>query len=348
MALACTAVPAPKPARHATPPQRAAAVEPDQAQIEYRRGIALLGDGRPAEARVPLGRAAELSPDDAAYRIALAACFGMLGERARALEILRDVPRLSPTAHDADRALRLARALTDPFRGLTAEQRTMVEPALRELEHDEPGHALDFVETVLARFPLLAAGHLLAGLAAEHLGDTGRAVAELQRAAALEPDLPQPHAYLAQLYARDRLALAAEEYAEAVKRNGLDLGSLWKLGALELDRLRRPVRAAEALQRAAGIAPDNAALQALAARAELTAGSAAAARQRIDAAARRRAGDAPALFRLAVALYDERARARERERDVMTQCIDELLDAVALADPDNRSVQNLRRAIHGG
>jgi tetratricopeptide (TPR) repeat protein len=328
---------------------RAAAIAPDMAEIEYRLGAALLAAGRPAQARRPLSRAVELGPGDAAHRVALAACLASLGERVAAMELLREVPRLSPSAADADRTVRLARSLTDPFRELSREERTLIEPALRDLERDAPAPALAHLDAVLARSPALAAGRLLAALAAERLGDSLRASHELHKAAALAPGLPQPHAYLARLLVRERPEAAAREYAEAVKRDPLDPAVLRAFGELDLDRLGQPGRAAESLGRAADLIPDDAGLQALAARAELTAGSSTPARERLARAIHRWRSEPRMLLRVGAAMYDERNRAAgEAVRQVMTQCIDEVLDAVAERDPDNAIARGLRRAAHEG
>jgi tetratricopeptide (TPR) repeat protein len=328
---------------------RAATLRRDDPEIESRWGTALLRAGHPAEARWLLSRAVERAPAEASHRVALAACLSALGERGTAMETLREVPRLSPSAADADRAVRLARTLTDPFRELALGERTAIEGALRDLEGNVPGQALDELDLLLARFPALAAVRLLAALAAERMGDSGRAAAELRKAAVLAPDLPQPHAYLARLSARDRPELAAEEFAEALKRNPLDPGVLRALGELELDRLGQPARAADSLERAAGLLPDDARLQTLAARAELTAGAFGAGRERLARAIRRRRGDQRALLQLGAAAYDERGRAPDDgARAILTQCIDGVVEAVQEIDPENETARGLKRAAHGG
>ncbi|HWE25712.1 MAG TPA: tetratricopeptide repeat protein [Myxococcales bacterium] len=328
---------------------RAASIAPDEAEVEYRWGAALLGAGRAAEARTPLSRAVELAPNDASYRVAYAACLFAAGERHEAMEALTKVPRLSPSSADAERAIRLARALTDPFRDLGAEERSVIEPALRDLERDASRPGAESIDFVVARFPNLAGGHLLAALGAERWGDSPRAFTELRKAAALAPELPQPHAYLARLLVRERPEAAAREYAEAVMRNPLDPAVLRELGELELERLGRPLPAVDSLGRAAELTPDDAALQVLAARAELVAGSLGAARERLARCVRRWRRDARTLLRLGAAAYDARARiAGEERRSVMTQCIDHVLEALAEVEPDSAAAKGLRRAAHEG
>src|SRR5919108_1479370 len=332
-----------------TAPSGLGSSEPHEAEVEYRRGAALLRGGRPAEAREPLSRAVALAPDQAHPRVAFAACLAALGEGAAALETLRDVPLLSPSGADADKIGRIARALTDPFRRLAPAERAALEPALRELDRDAAGAASDLLEEVLARFPALAAAHLLQALAAERLGDPLRSSDELRKAAALAPELPQPHAYLARLATAERPEVAAEAFAEALKRNPLDPEVLRASGELDLERLGNPGRAADSLARAAALTPGDAALQILAARAELSAGSFAAASRRLGDAIRSRRRDARALLRIAAAAYDERSRvAGEVARRIMTQCIDDAVAAVQELEPDNPTAHGLRRAAHEG
>ena len=360
--VACSTVPVsqsgspPVPAPAGAPAQRddletaarAVALAPDDAAMQYRWGAALVAAGRAAEALAPLSFAVELSPRQIGFRLALATALSQTGDGAGALKSLRDVSRLSPSRAEAERAVRLARALTDPFRGLLAEQRAALASSLASLEGENPGRALDESDALVSRLPLLPAGHLIAALAAHRLGDAERAVAELNEAAALGPALPQPHRYLAELLLRDRPDRAADEYRAAVERNPLDVEALGRLGLLQLDRLSRPAAAVDALERAAALSPDDVALQALTLRAQFMAGFPAAARQRLSAVSADHRGDAGALLRFAYALHEQRGRAPPRERDLLTQCIEQLLEAVAATDPDDGTAAHLRKVLDAG
>src|SRR5262249_37774464 len=146
------------------------------------------------------------------------------------------------------------------------------------------------------------------GLAAARLDETGRAVTELKRAAELQPDLPQPHAWLAELYAaKERPDLAVAEYGLALERDPLDVESLRHLGELKLQR--SAAEALDPLQQAAALAPADDGLQLLVARAEIAAGQPAPAKARLERLSEKRPEDAEVLLRLAMLLFDERAKA---------------------------------------
>jgi tetratricopeptide (TPR) repeat protein len=249
---------------------RAAELEPGDADIQYRSGVALLDGGRLAAARVPLARAVELAPRVARYRIPLAGCLDRLGARGGALDALRSVPDLSPSAAEAALAVAVARTLTDPFRDVPAAARPYLEAGMGYLAIDAPGLALQPLESLAETFPDLAAAHALLGLAAQRLDQSARAASELARAAQLAPALPQPHSWLGEMYeSKERWDLAATEYAAALERNPLDPATLRRLGLLLLERLGQPAAAIEPFRRAAALAPLDSDLQLLLARAQV-------------------------------------------------------------------------------
>ncbi|MGZ6142375.1 MAG: tetratricopeptide repeat protein, partial [Myxococcales bacterium] len=110
-------------ARAAAALQKAAALAPAVADIQYRLGIVLYDGEKYADARAPLSRAVELSPKTARYRPPLAICLAHLGDRKAAMDALREVPKLSPTPEEAALAVKAARGLTDPFRDLPPASR---------------------------------------------------------------------------------------------------------------------------------------------------------------------------------------------------------------------------------
>jgi tetratricopeptide (TPR) repeat protein len=327
--------------------RKAAELKPGEADIQYRLGIALLDGEKFAEAREPLSRAVQLAPRVARYRPPLAVCLGRLGDRKAALEALRDFPKLGPAREEAALAVKAARSLTDLFRDLPPPSRTELEQALAYLVRDAPGLAVPQLETLLARLPDLAPAHALLGLAAARLDETGRAVTELRRAAELAPDLPQPHAWLAELYAtKEKPDLAAAEYALALERNPLDTDSMRRLGMLRLER--GLPGALETLQEAASLQPDDDSLQLLLARAEIAAGAAEPAKERLERLSERRPEDAEILLRLAMLLFDERAHAADRARDDLTRRVEKLLEKVLTLQPENAAANRLLSALRAG
>jgi Flp pilus assembly protein TadD len=327
--------------------RKAAELRPGEADIQYRLGVALLDGEKFADAREPLSKAVQLAPKVARYRPPLAICLSRLGDRKGALQALRDFAKLEPAPEEAALAVKAARSLTDLFRDLPPAARADLEQALGYLLRDAPGIAAPQLEALLARLPDLAAAHALLGLAAARRDEAGRAVTELRRAAELGPELPQPHAWLAELYAaKEKPELAAAEYAAALERNPLDPETLRHLGTLRLER--GLPNALEPLEQAGVLQPDDDALQLLLARAEIAAGQPSPARGRLERLAERRPEDAEVLLRLAMLLFDERARATVRARSDLTQRVETLLHKIFALQPDNAAANRLLTALRAG
>jgi tetratricopeptide (TPR) repeat protein len=171
--------------------------------------------------------------------------------------------------------------------------------------------------------------------------------ASSRRAAELAPELPQPHAWLAELYAaKEKPDLAAAEYALALERNPLDTDSLRRLGLLRMERAQSG--ALEVLQQAATLLPEDDALQLLLARAEIAAGSAAPARARLERLSQRRPEDPEVLLRLAMLLFDERSRAGDPLRGDLTRRVEKLLEKVLTLQPENAAANRLLSALRAG
>lgn len=327
--------------------QQAAALKPELADVHYRLGVALLDGEKFSEARGPLAKAAQLSPRTARYRPPLALCLGRLGDHAGAIEALRDFARLDPAPEEAALAVKTARSLTDLFRDLPPGSRAELEQSLGYLVRDAPGLAAPQLELLLGKLPDLAPAHALLGLAAARLDEAGRAVTELKRASELRPDLPQPHAWLAELYAaKEQPDLAVAEYALALEQNPLDVESLRHLGELRL--ARTPDQALEPLRAAAVLAPDDDAVQLLAARAEIAAGQPAPAKERLERLSSKRPEDAEVLLRLAMLLFDERSKAAAPARSDLTQRVEALLQRVLALQPENATANRLLSALRAG
>ena len=327
--------------------RKASELRPGEPDIQYRLGVALLDGEKFAEAREPLAKAAALAPKVARYRPALAMCLSRLGDRKAALQALHDFAQLDPTPEEAALGVKVARSLTDLFRDLPQPARSDLEQALGYLLRDAPGIAAPQLETLLLRLPDLAAAHALLGLAAARLDEAGRAVTELRRAAELAPDLPQPHAWLAELYlAKERPELAAAEYAAALLRNPLDPETLRHLGTLRLER--GLPNALEPLEQAALLAAEDDGLMLLVARAEIAAGQQARALARLERLADRRPEDAEVLLRLAMLLFDQRARAASTARGDLTQRVEGLLKKVLALQPENAAANRLLTALREG
>jgi tetratricopeptide (TPR) repeat protein len=328
---------------------RAAQLLPEEADPQFRLGVALFDGERFAEARGPLARAVELAPRTARYRVPYATSLDRLGDRKGAVAALREVPLLQPTHEEAELAVQASRAMTDPFRGVPPQARADLERALGYLLKDAPGMAIPPLEQLIARLPGLSAAHALLGLAAVRLDEPGRAASELLRAAELSPDAPQPHVYLAELYAaKDRPEEAAGEYAAALERDPLDVVTLRKLGELRLSRLARPREAIEPLSRAAALVPSGDGVQLLLAAAELAGGKAQEGRARLQRLADERPEDTEVLLRLALVLYDERAQAPPERRTELGDRVQTLVEKVLSLQPGNPAAGRLLSALREG
>jgi tetratricopeptide (TPR) repeat protein len=308
---------------------RAVDLSPTDADVHYRLGLVLLERPDLPGARGALDAAIELAPGVARYRIALATCLDRMGERRRAIEALREVPRLSPTAEEAAVAIQAARTLSDPFRDLPTEARHDLEAGLGHLANEAPGLALEVLERAVERFPDLAMAHALLGLAAERLDEPGRAVTELRRACELAPLLAQPHAWLGELFeSMDRPELAAEQYAAAIQAAPLDVNTLFQLGRLSLDSLGRPAAAIAPLRDAAALSPRDPALQILLARAELRAGARPTGFARLQRLLDGHPDDAEVLLRVAAALSEQRSSSAMADRRELTRRVEALCEKV--------------------
>ena len=329
---------------------RAAELLPQEADVHYRLGVALFNGERFAEARAPLELAVQLNPKSARYRVPLASCLDRLGLRREAIAQLAPIPDLSPTPEEAKLAVKTAQVLTEPFRGIPQESRAQLEQALGYLLRDAPGLAVGPLEELIEKLPELGAAHALLGLAAERLDEGGRAMTELKRAAELSPDSPQPHAYLAELYAgHSRPEQAIAEYQEALARDPLDTATLRKLGMLEIDQPSGGAVAVRTFAKLAALLPDDDSTQLLLARAELLIPeSAAEGHAHLESLAERRPEDPEVLLRLALVLLDVRAAEKGSEREETTKRAVKLTQKVLSLQPDNAAASRLLTALQTG
>ncbi|MFL5420256.1 MAG: tetratricopeptide repeat protein, partial [Myxococcales bacterium] len=109
---------------------RALELMPAEADVAYRLGLVLLERQKLPEARASLARSVELAPSAVRYRIVLASCLAKSGDRAAAVDALREIPRLQPTPEETSLAVKAERGILDPFREVPPDARHDVENAL--------------------------------------------------------------------------------------------------------------------------------------------------------------------------------------------------------------------------
>ncbi|MBX7096263.1 MAG: tetratricopeptide repeat protein [Myxococcaceae bacterium] len=216
--------------------RKAVRAAPQEPELHYRLGLALLESEADAEARTELERAVSLAPDHPGWFLPLAKARGRVGDHDGAVQALHRVVDAGPTEAELATARALMEQLTATRLPETARAR--FEQGLQWLQvADVPQQAIVAFEEVLQDFPDLPEVHSVLGLAYLRIDDAARAVDELQRAIELAPKDGRPHLYLGQLYlGKQRTAQAREQLEKAVALNPL-LDDAWTaLGDLALDR----------------------------------------------------------------------------------------------------------------
>jgi len=210
-------------ARALEPLSRAAELAPKTAEYHFRVGVVHLESERFDAAIASLTRARELAPEEARHHVPLALALSRTGDRRGAIESIREMLELSPTPHDLEVAHSVMARVNDPFREFPKAVEPEFQRGLDFLEKaDSPQQAIVVFEEILDRFPDLAAVHSALGLAYHRLDDAGRALDEYRRALELQPDDPQIHLYVADLYfSKEKVDKAVESYREVVLRDPL-------------------------------------------------------------------------------------------------------------------------------
>lgn len=162
--------------------RRSASVSPDNPHTQLNLGVALRRAGDLQAARAALQRAVELKPGFGAARLALGILLLRMNDPKRAIEQLEVA---SSTGGNDSRA------------------RALVILGRAHLKAGNPQAAADVFDRAVEWAPALA--EIRIGIARAYLsagGKTERAIAirELQQAADIAPDLPQPHSLLARAH----------------------------------------------------------------------------------------------------------------------------------------------------
>lgn len=174
-----------------------------------RRGLALAGEGRFAEAEAAFRRVLEIRPGNARDHANLGGALARQGKLAEALEAYREAIRVEPREPSAHN--NLAMALADQGR------------------LDE---AADALAEAIRLDPAYAEAHDNLGLVRYRQRRFDEAVAHHERAIEIEPALTDAYSHLGTaLAATGRLADAAERWRQALELDGRHLAALYNLGA---------------------------------------------------------------------------------------------------------------------
>jgi tetratricopeptide (TPR) repeat protein len=218
--------------------RKAVAKAPQEGELHYRLGVALVESEQYEGAHESLTAATARRPEKTAWRLPLARAQHRLGRTKDAIASIRAVVTSDCTAQEAATAKALMDEIADPFAGFPKAARPKLDQALGWLQvADVPQQAITELEDIAREYPDLGVVHALLGLAAARVDDAGRAIEELKRAIELSPDDGKPYLYLADLYtARQRGSQAKELYEKALEKNPTLRDAWFKLGDVALER----------------------------------------------------------------------------------------------------------------
>lgn len=238
--------------------RKAIAKAPNEGELHYRLGVALLESEQYEAAHESLTAAVARKPEKTAWQLPLARAHHRLGRTKDAIGSIRAVVTSDCTAQEASTAKALMDEIADPFAGFPKAARPKLDQALGWLQvADVPQQAITELEDIAREYPDLGVVHALLGLAAARVDDAGRAIEELKRAIELSPDDGKAYLYLADLYtARQRGAQAKELYEKALEKNPTLDDAWFKLGDAALERQELD-RARTSFRTAARLRPDN-------------------------------------------------------------------------------------------
>lgn len=328
--------------------KQAIALAPGAAELPYRLGLMLLESEKYAAALDPLERAAELDPKRPAFLLPLAKARAEAGNAQGAVEALRKLVELGPTAAQVKTARALMGLVSDPYTQVPRAAQAKIEEAISWLDtYDVPQQAMVTLEGLLRDFPDLAIAHALLGLAYQRVEDAGRAVDELRRAIELAPDHGRFHLYLANLYlARQRPNQAKEEYEKAVALDPLLDEAYAHLGDLALERRDIPA-AKQNFRILSTLQPDAAGPHAKLAIVDQVEGDLGAADAELRRALEIRPDDLELQLRMGLLQTDRYRAAKSRaEKDAARKEAETWLAKVLRVQPENALASRALESLH--
>ena len=279
--------------------QGAASLDPAFPRVQYSLGVAYFNARQYDKARDPLERAAAAAPADADVRRMLALSLLNTDEYARAAEILRNDPR-----RDTDPNLQYAYGLA-----LSRSERGADAAIIFDRLLAEHGDRADF--------------HVVLGQAHAQQGDFTGAIASLEHALKLDPNVAEANRTLGNIYFRQgRFAEATAALRAELKSHPRDLKAMHTLAAV-LDADNHPDDAVPLLRAILASQPQHADARYLLGKVLLAQGAAAEAVQHLEAAARLSPDDASVHYQLGQAyLKTGRGELAEQQFEIFRQIKD--------------------------
>lgn len=321
---------------------------PDQAELHYRLGIALLESEQYEKALAPLQQAVRLAPDRRSFQLPLAKALYRNGRGNEAIDALRKVVLSDPTPNEVATARQLMAQISDPFANFPKAAEGKLEQGMKWLNQmDVPQQAIIAFEEILHDYPDLAVVHGLLGLAYQRIDDAGRAVEEFKRAIELDPAQGRPHYYLGVLYqSRQRTENAREELEKAVNLDPF-LDDAWgRLGDLAMDQGDAQT-AQKRFQVQAGLTPESVLPRSKLALALQSQGDFAAAERELEKVLDQDPENVDLQLRMGLLFADKkRQSSRPEERQAASAEAEKWLRKVLDAQPDNAMASQALEALH--
>ncbi len=236
---------------------KAAALLPKAADIPYRIGLIYLMNGELALAEGSFDRALSLDSNLSAVYVARSAALFKQGRAAAAVEAMRPILDLQPTASEISKAQVLATKVFDPMRGAVPDLVLDLKNIVDLLNRDTLHQALFKINKILLLHPQNPFAHTLKGLAHSRLLNQGEAVVAFERALELRPQSPMALLGLGDVYTRlEKWSEARKYFEQAIALNPFDAKVHQRMG--EIARLRKDHdRAAHCFQALILLEPEN-------------------------------------------------------------------------------------------
>ena len=247
---------------------RSLAADPNNFDVLYNLGLAASHAGHNERAREVLEAALRQRPQDVAVLFDLAAVNASLGQRERALQLLAEAARLDPGRAEVHQLVARTTAdlgyFGDAVQAWDRYLKIVPEDEAAQRERafaltaigDDTGAGLSRLKAYAAKHPNDAVGHYELGVA-QAVAAPGQALAAMNRALELKPDLTAAHIARGLIrFKQGDYAGALPDFQFAVEREPNNPVVLDRLGQTQM-ALEHPAEAIPHLRKAAELAPSD-------------------------------------------------------------------------------------------